>query len=282
MAITCLVFDFDGTFTDIDAEAESFVHGYRDDVAKQCNWPRAQFDRAWADAEAEIRATPDLHGWRWNGVIMASGHTDPYIMPTCVANLIFDAHGILSEPRARLSAIQDIFKRNYAHAGTHFRPDAGAVLDQILERNTPTFIVTNSQTAAVERKLGFLNLKHRDRIRVLGDARKFVHTPDPTPHGDLALLPPTLNIPGLSRPVQLHRGHYFDVFRTLWQITGATASTTMVVGDNFELDLALPLQLGASVHLVTRSSTPDYEKNAVAAAARGAVGTNLASVLSRL
>ena len=73
-------------------------------------------------------------------------------------------------------------------------------------------------------------------------------------------------IPGLDRPVYLRRGRYYEVLRDIWTRTEATPESTFVCGDIYELDLALPAQLGARVHLVARASTPAYELDAAEAA----------------
>jgi hypothetical protein len=54
------------------------------------------------------------------------------------------------------------------------------------------------------------------------------------------------------------------------------------VGDNFELDLAMPAALGAHVHLVLRASTPPHEERLARAMARGDASPGLGAVLERI
>jgi hypothetical protein len=59
---------------------------------------------------------------------------------------------------------------------------------------------------------------------------------------------------------------------------GASFADLTVVGDIFELDLALPLALGARVGLVASLYTPAYEQAFVAAHPRGRVFKDLTEV----
>ena len=68
--------------------------------------------------------------------------------------------------------------------------------------------------------------------------------------------------PGLPRPIYLRRGKYYESLREIWRATGATPAETLVCGDIFELDLALPAALGAQVVLIERNNTLPYERAA--------------------
>jgi hypothetical protein len=94
-------------------------------------------------------------------------------------------------------------------------------------------------------------------------------------------VPDTQHVDGLARPILLKRGRYFDVLRQLWDETGARPERTLVCGDIYELDLALPAALGACVHMVGRPSTPSYEREAVSRAG-GTFSIELSGVLARL
>ena len=89
------------------------------------------------------------------------------------------------------------------------------------------------------------------------------------------------DVPGLERPLYLRRGLYFEVLSAIWSATGASPEGTFVCGDIFELDLALPAALGARVHLVGRSSTPEWERSAVERAG-GSYSDVLSGLLERI
>jgi hypothetical protein len=86
-------------------------------------------------------------------------------------------------------------------------------------------------------------------------------------------------VPGLPRSIPLRRANYFRALRDeVWKEDLEGPSRTLVCGDVFELDLALPAALGARVHLVTREDTPPHEVAAVEAQPRGSASQDLASV----
>ena len=123
----------------------------------------------------------------------------------------------------------------------------------------PAWIVTNSDTAAVARKVG----DDWPSARVRGFARKFEIDDAWTD------VPAELAVPGLDRPVLLRRRAYGEILRTIIAAERAAPSEMIVVGDIFELDLAMPLALSARVGLVATDRTPAYERAFVATHPRG-------------
>jgi len=269
-----IVLDFDGTFTDVEREAVPFLAHYRRGLAELVG---REIDALWERAVRTVRAEPDAHGFRYAERIVAPSHADPYILSSCASRLVLDELGVTPEGEG----YETLFHRAYAHADTVFRPDARAVVDALLALDVPTFVVSNSRTDNVIRKLHTLGEDLVDRLEVRGDARKF-HLVDPEPADPrFASLPERLEVEALSRPIFLRRGRYFEALSAIWSATGTTPDRTLVCGDIFELDLALPQALGASVHLVGREDTPDWERGAVSAGG-GSFSTELTGVLDRL
>jgi hypothetical protein len=87
-----------------------------------------------------------------------------------------------------------------------------------------------------------------------------------------------LALPGLDRPVLLRRRPYHDVLDQLRRAEGAAWEDVVVVGDIFELDLALPLAMGARVGLLVNAFTPRWEQDFLAAHARGALLHDVAEI----
>ncbi len=108
--------------------------------------------------------------------------------------------------------------------------------------------------------------------RVRGHARKF--DVDDSWTG----APAELALPGLERPVLLRRREYHDILKTIIDAAGATFADLVVIGDIFELDLAMPLALGARVGLVVSQHTPAYERAYVTAHPRARVIEDLAEI----
>jgi phosphoglycolate phosphatase-like HAD superfamily hydrolase len=292
MPLRALLLDFDGTFTDVEAEAAPFVGEFRRDVFDLLgrDGSDAWANDAWSKAERAIAEDPGRYGWEQSGAIVAPASADPYIHTTTVAQLVLTEAGVLRDRGTRDAIVQALYHKAYHHTRTAFRPDAAHVLDVLLARALPLFIVTNARTDAVVRKLEQLLGVDRLRaaidarsLRIFGDARKFVLAAPARSDARFEALPVTTSVDGLERPVHVRRGPYFDAIATILDEASASASELLVCGDIFELDLALPAALGAHVHLVTRPSGPSYERNAIAAlGARGAVSLELSRVLDRV
>ena len=194
-----------------------------------------------------------------------------------IANRIFDTFGVMpsAQERGRLFGTV-LYKYNYAKTLGRpvFRPGAGECLQRLIDR--PVFVVTNSDTHAVASKIATLDREYpgvaRLTARVHGFARKF--DLDPAWDG----VAPELTLPGLDRPVLLRRRIYHDMLAQVVAEAQGTFAELCVVGDIFELDLALPLALGARVGLVRGARTPEYELAFVRAHPRGRVIEDLADI----
>ncbi|MGE0785111.1 MAG: HAD family hydrolase [Sandaracinaceae bacterium] len=268
------ILDFDGTFTDVEREAIPFLAAYRRGLVEILDV--GPLDAVWDRALAHVRRAPDEHGFVYESKIVAPSHADPYILATSVAHRVLEELSLSH----RAPELEPLFGRAYAESDTVFRPDAGEVLEAVLGRGAPVYVVSNSHTGSVRKKLELLDRTALARLEVIGDAKKF-HLTAPEP-SDAAFeaVPETLDVAGLSRPIYLRRGRYYERLRAIWQATGTGPSDTLVCGDIFELDLALPAALGADVHLVGRSSTPAWEQDAVRSRG-GSFSLALSGLLSR-
>ncbi len=177
--------------------------------------------------------------------------------------------------------ITAVFRRAYQRTVAAFRPEAKRVIEVLLARVPSVHVVTNAAPEVAVRKLA--ELGPEGNLRVRGDARKFAIGPASSPDPRFARVPRERRLRGLDRPVLLTRGPYFDALASIWAESGARPETTLVCGDIYELDLALPAELGASVHLVRRERTFAYEQEAVdALGARGAVSDGIEALLERV
>jgi phosphoglycolate phosphatase-like HAD superfamily hydrolase len=281
MAIACVVLDFDGTFTDVAAEGAPFLAYFQAGLARVLG---REVGAAWDEEVATVRAGVDVYGWEVGGRIVAPATADPYLTATCVAHRLFLRFGALPEEAARTDAVQTLYREAYVHSGTAFKPEAKEVLEALLATGLPVSVVTNAHTDLVEAKLDRLAPRGRERLKVFGDARKFqLEEPVPT-DARFAALPESLVLDGvLRRPVYLRRGRYYAALRRIWETTGTGPESTLVAGDIYELDLALPAALGAHVQLVERANVLPYERAAVERlGARGGVDPSLRALLPRL
>jgi len=279
--IRCVVLDFDGTFTDVHEEARDFPAAYRADVGDIAGRDVAE---AWAEAERTIAGDPDRYGWDVDGKLVAPANADPYIHSTAVATLVFKKLGILQSARLRTDIVQVLYKKAYEQTRTAFRPHAREVIESLLRTGLPIVIVTNAHTEMVLKKLDDLGVPQDRRPHVHGEARKFIAGALPHPDPVFDSLPETTRVEGLARPVYVRRAHYYRALKKIWdENPEAGPQSTLVAGDIYELDLALPAQLGASVHLMLRPGTNPWEREAVRAlGARGGQSDDLRAILEWL
>jgi len=265
-----VVLDFDGTMTDAEQEGAPFRDGYLEDVAVLCGRPLDEVKVLAGRFEAEVAKNPDAHGWLFHGHIVAPAIVDPYLRIMPVARKIFDACGAFPSEADRTRLLDGIlYKYNYQKTRIAFRDGAREALAGL--EGTETYVVTNSHTDAVRAKVEALGAAWLGP-RVHGRAQKYVID------DAFDLVPQRLSLPGLSRPVLLRRRAYFELLDALRKTAGATWAELLVVGDIFELDLSLPLALGARVGLVVNDFTPAYERAYVEGHPRGTLVTSLARV----
>jgi len=277
--MTVLVLDFDGTMTDAEAEGRPFRDGYLDDLCALVGRPAKDAEvLALAEAiEAELALAPAAHPFLWLGRAVAPATVDPYLRMVPIAHRILDRFGAIPGPEDRARLLGNVLYRyNYAKTLGRpvFRAGAGDVLRALA--GSHAWIVTNSDTHAVAGKITALDREAPGvawlAARVRGQARKFdVDDAWTGAPGELA-------VPGLSRPVLLRRRAYHDILRELLEAAGAAWAELVVIGDIFELDLALPLALGARIGLVASAHTPPYERAFVEAHPRGRVIEALAEI----
>lgn len=281
MRVDTVVLDFDGTFTDVEIEAAPFTAAYRSDLEDLLG---RDVSRLWSEEEQVILSKPADFGWQFGGKVVAPANADPYLLATAVTQRIFDRLAVLSSAPLRTDVSQSLYRNAYRYTATSFRPEAREVLEALLATKAHVFVVTNSHPEVVAKKIDALSPKGRERLEVFGDAKKYVVDEASPTDARFAAVPETKRLPGLeSRPVFLRRGRYYEVLRAIWKNTGTSPENTLVCGDIWELDLALPQELGAQVQLIERKTTLEFERRAVESAGdRGQVSATLTPLIGRV
>ncbi len=272
-----LILDFDGTITDAEQEGKPFRTGFLSDIAVLTGCSEPEIEAMAISFEAEISENPDAHGWVYNGNIVAPASVDPYLRIMPVARMICDACHAFTNEQDRTRLMDGIlFKYNYQKTKIAFRKSAHSVLARLKKSNV--YVVTNSHTEPVQTKIRHLDQEANTNTlgwlieRVHGRAKKYVVDTSFT------TVPESFELPGLSRPVLLRRPRYFEILEGLRQKDGVRWENIAVVGDIFELDLALPLALGARVALAVNPFTPEYEKDFLQQHPRGQLLTDLSEI----
>ena len=279
---TAVVLDFDGTLTDADAHAADFHEASRRELASRLGWDESTLGREWQRARERLLALPPETPWIVDGRGVCPATADPYLIANGVAKRVLTEHRPGLGGAAIAAAVLEVHHAAYERVPPPFRLDAAALLDELCARGLAVRVVTNSRTGTVERRLDELSLRARRDVVVRGEAGKFTVGASACADARFEALPECLEWEGVGRAVHLRRGAYFDLLRGIWDETGTRPESTLVVGDVFELDLAMPAALGAHVHLALRASTLVHERRLAEATPRGGASASLAAVLERL
>src|SRR3989338_3369855 len=156
MSIELIIWDFDGTFTNVDEEAVSYVVGFKEDFAKALNITFEHINLFWRRKEKLVREHPTEHGWRFGGKIIAPAYADLLVECRTIGDLLLLEHGEYQHnPKKRDELLYKLFKENYSKCSIVFKEDAAAAF-MASQEFAPTYVVTNSETDAVQGKINML------------------------------------------------------------------------------------------------------------------------------
>lgn len=248
--------DFDKTLTDMsDLAVVAFVGRFEQNVSALTDLRYADRVALTRRARREVAENPMHYGWRHNGLLTAAASVDPFVELRAVAEIVLA--GRFEE--SRMSRLLDrLFMDHGSRVSTPIRPEMIAALQTVQRLGHEVYIVTNSDAGVVQGKLRAFgaNGGGENRLqwlieRVRGRAYKGHLLP--------ADRQSELRLPGLSRPMYVGRDRYLETLDTVRHACGLPWSEVVVIGDIFELDLAMPFSLGATVGLLYNERTPSYE-----------------------
>lgn len=284
MPIKTLVLDFDGTCTDLPAIQARYLDACLAFLVDS-GWTDAA---EWQAALDAVRNASPQAGWTLGGIPSAPAAADPYI-------LAGEAIGHIGRSRGLSPATYpNPYPVAYPATAAPFRPELRSVLEWVDAHGIAIHFVSNTSTAKITARLDDLLADApalRAKIHLQGGAEKYVVN---EPAWDDARLGPKMRdafeaLPGagpriLRRPIYLRRDRYLRALSNVWGGDPGSAATTLVCGDVWELDLALPAALGCATHLIERAApyeTYGYER-VLAQAAHATVSVDLNGVIARI
>lgn len=288
MDIRYVVLDFDGTFTLVDDIAEEFVAAYGRRLGEVLG---VELGGLWSETVARLVHGSPEQGWEMQaGIFSAPVAADPYILCHRAAQVVLNALGRLAPPE-----VAGLYGELYPKVQAKWRPEARMVLETLLALPLERVaFVSNAGSDKLKARLQTLfGGAIPERLLVYGNAGKFNIIQATPPQNSVArarwraymALDQRRSVYGLNRPVLLGRGNYFDRLSEIWGEDPDGPAQTIVCGDIFELDLALPIALGCSAHLIARGGrfqTAAYERMAMAVLEdRGGISKDLHGLLRR-
>jgi hypothetical protein len=284
-----IVLDFDGTCTQIPPIFEAYLDLY----CKGLNDSGLNVTLSeWRDAQATVRHHSPKAGWTLAGCPSAPAAADPYILADEAARLVLRRRG------ATTPVPPTIHSQAYDAALAPWREEARDTFSRLVEHGIHLHFVSNSSTTFISRRLRDLfggDNPVTAKISVQSDAGKFRicelnwdyqaavsaeakrrFQALPVAYGE-KLLTET------ERPIYLRRGAYFEAINRVLAGDLDALTKTVFCGDTWEMDLAMPYELGAKVHLLDRAApfeTYCYERQAlVAYGDRGKTSADLSGLL---
>lgn len=277
-----LAMDFDGNVTDVEKEAGPYTEGWLKDLATLLGVPIDVVQERARITYEEIAKDPAKYGWRFAGENMAPSTVDPYLRVNAIGRKLLceDSTLVSNEVFDRLSQV--FYAHHYQKTLDAPKPELAAFLTNCFVNEVPVRFVTNSGTDPVRKKIDrvlFDRPLTKDwwNARVIGNARKY----DPNCNDENALWPfaiDRIRFDSFPRDTVLKRPHYLKILNDL-QGDGWARKHDLVVGDIFELDLALPLWLGCHIGLMVNEHTPAWEIKFVSEHPRGRILHSIDEVL---
>lgn len=298
MALKHVILDFDGTCTLVEETQAAYLEEYQrllvaNVVDEQGGAIGEAFARDWEQALDAVRGASPEAGWCvLSGASAAPAFADPYIASGEAVAWLERRWLESGGHRPRVPAL--LYKQAYEKYPAPWRPEVPAVLQQLVDLDVNVAFVSNSAEATIAARLDTLLAgapELRARISVVGGASKFmVKEIDWDVGADRATTKPFRKLavaqhhPRLDRPIYLRRGSYYRALLRVWGDGKPAAKQTLVVGDIYELDLAMPAAMGAHIHLIERAkpfATCKYER-ALTKQYGGKISANLEKLPSRV
>jgi hypothetical protein len=265
--------DFDGTCTQVPLIVDAYLDAYRKNFSIAFG---SVSPGDWAEAQACVRQHSPEAGWTVAGCPSAPAAADPYILADETARFILRRRDKPADaPPSWVNA------QAYTSIPAPWREEAHDTFLRLIGRGLKIHFVSNSSSVLIQQRVHELFGPDHPALRsisIQSDAGKFRICEPPfeaveiSPRGrDRFLALPAVFAGPVSaprRPIYLRRGSYFAAIGRVLGPDFGEIEKTLVCGDIWEMDLAMPFGLGACVHLLDRAAPFDtypYEKEAVAA-----------------
>jgi hypothetical protein len=297
-----IILDFDGTCTQIPPIFEAYLDRYFKGLNESgLNVTLSE----WQDAQATVRVNSPKAGWTVAVCPSAPAAADPYILADEAIRLILRQRGATTSvpipPAVHVQA--------YDEALAPWREEAFDTFSHLVEHGVQLHIVSNTDTKFINRRLRDLfgdgnpltakisvqsgagkfricELSWDDQAAVSTEATGRLLTEATRRFQALPVAYGEKPLPQIERPIYLRRGAYFEAINRVLKSDFDALTNTVFCGDIWEMDLAMPFELGAKVHLLDRAApfkTYCYERQAlVAYGDRGKTSADLSGLLDWL
>jgi phosphoglycolate phosphatase-like HAD superfamily hydrolase len=261
-----VVFDYDGTLTDLNKGSVNFVKNYKSEVRGILGVDEDSFNQNWFIVRDSLFARPENYGWEINGKISVPLFADSILEVQTIAVELYRKKGLSAQETEK--HFWDVYAHNVSSLENCPAEGLESFLDSFAMFGVESCIVTNSSTESVSKKIK--GVKYLENFQLFGGAKKF------NLDESIDRVPVCEQISG--RNVYLRRPNYLKVIDELSQSKNVPFSDMVFVGDIYDFDLALPRALGASVIYLPGSMVPKKEIDYISNLDRATVCSNLEEV----
>ncbi len=253
-----LILDFDGTITDIEKETVEFQGMYPFILFEKLNLNREKNIKRFNKIKEELKEN-QTKGFEIYGSDVMPASCDPYILTQAAGQQLVKELALKIENEDEL--LVDLFletRKEVGKKGTFYREGKERTkefLDKVMEEYEICF-VTNASYEKVQKHLKELGEKYFRGIKVYANAGKLIID------NDYKELPKSFCSGGFISPreVLLRRKNYHQKLEWLIDEKGFYPSITTVVGDIYELDLALPDYMKFGIIQIENGYSKEHER----------------------
>jgi len=261
MEIENIILDFDGTLTNLEKEVHPMSIKRDELFSEKTGFPYEKLKEEINKISREVK-NDSSQGWKDGEEIVARADADPHSFRNVIyQNLLeklsknneLEKYNLPTDKREQFEFLKEIFMESLPYARTSFREGEKATsqfLDE-LTKNYNVSIVTNSKKDPVINRLS--KLRKPFPLEIEEDAKKYKLD------DSMNEIPKEYTPSHFPRPVTLRRKKYKETLDKLKENKNFQPENTSVIGDIFELDLALPEYLDYNIIQIHTPNVKDYE-----------------------
>lgn len=251
-----VIFGFEGTCVcetakGINAFHLAFIKGLAEllgDMEPQALYEK--FELAWL----KINRPDSQFGFELDGKVVASASATSTIGTMTCAQVVL--RELEQDIRTWQGKLETLRLAHIEKQQLMISPGLLETLRELREQDILSYIVSSDHQDNAKKTLRNIGPDHTWINRgVYGLAKKLTVTRLPE------FIPETVELQELNRPIHLRREMYHNILEIIRSRHHLEWEEILVVGDSVELDLILPVILGANGCLVVGINTPAYERN---------------------
>lgn len=222
-----IIFDYDGTLNDISLRANNIVNQIFEKFTNQFSVDKDYLIENFNSLKNKIIKNDVNYPFRYNNELSCYCEDEFILNNVCFDKVLINEYYQYS---LKFEKSSELVSKAYENT----KPIFSKGLEYFLDNNNyeKIYVVSNSPTKNIKKELGILG----EKLTIIGNAKKYFINSCFKTKNDYIIID--------NRIVNLNRTFYKNILKNF------NPKETIVVGDNFSMDLALPLSMDFEVSLV--------------------------------